>query len=191
MPDVAKQLHHIFLAKGVHATAAIEGNALTEAQVLSLVKSEQPEGAATSYAIQEVNNILEAANTILADIEREGSIPITPDLIKRYNKTVLSNLETEEHVVPGEISKVQVGVPNYIGCPPELCERLLQQYCEWLNGETFTSHDGNPADEILVGLIKAIFAHLYLVWIHPFGDGNGRTARLLEVQILLEAGVPS
>lgn len=32
---------------------------------------------------------------------------------------------------------------------------------------------------------------LYLAWIHPFGDGNGRTARLLEFHILLSAGVPS
>jgi len=28
-------------------------------------------------------------------------------------------------------------------------------------------------------------------WIHPFGDGNGRTARLVEFQILLQAGIPS
>ena len=33
-------------------------------------------------------------------------------------------------------------------------------------------------------------AHLYLAWIHPFGDGNGRTARLEEFQILLCSGVP-
>jgi len=39
-------------------------------------------------------------------------------------------------------------------------------------------------------LIKAILAHLYLVWIHPFGDGNGRTARLLEFRILLSASIP-
>jgi hypothetical protein len=38
-------------------------------------------------------------------------------------------------------------------------------------------------------LLKAIVAHLYVAWIHPFGDGNGRTARLIEVQILMSAGV--
>ncbi len=40
-------------------------------------------------------------------------------------------------------------------------------------------------------VLKAIVAHLYLSWIHPFGDGNGRVARLVEYQILLSAGVPS
>jgi Fic family protein len=36
-----------------------------------------------------------------------------------------------------------------------------------------------------------VVAHLCLAWIHPFGDGNGRTARLVEFQILLGAGVPT
>ena len=39
--------------------------------------------------------------------------------------------------------------------------------------------------------IWAILAHLYIAWIHPFGDGNGRTARLVEYEILLACGVPS
>jgi Fic/DOC family len=39
--------------------------------------------------------------------------------------------------------------------------------------------------------LKALFAHIYLALLHPFGDGNGRTARLLEFYILLEHGFPS
>lgn len=34
-------------------------------------------------------------------------------------------------------------------------------------------------------------AHIYIAWVHPFGDGNGRTARLVEFGILTEAGIPS
>jgi Fic family protein len=34
-------------------------------------------------------------------------------------------------------------------------------------------------------------AHLYFAWIHPYGDGNGRTARLIELRVLIEAGVPT
>jgi Fic family protein len=45
--------------------------------------------------------------------------------------------------------------------------------------------------EIASGILAAILAHLYIAWIHPFGDGNGRTARLLEFRFLLEAGVPT
>jgi Fic family protein len=40
-------------------------------------------------------------------------------------------------------------------------------------------------------LVKAILAHVYLAWIHPFGDGNGRTARLVEFLILISSGITS
>jgi Fic family protein len=39
-------------------------------------------------------------------------------------------------------------------------------------------------------ILKAIVAHVYLAWIRPFADGNGRTARLVEFQILLSCGLP-
>ena len=45
--------------------------------------------------------------------------------------------------------------------------------------------------QIPVAIIKASLAHLYLAWIHPFGDGNGRTARLCEFLVLVTSGVPS
>ncbi|NOY75701.1 MAG: hypothetical protein GXP32_07900 [Kiritimatiellaeota bacterium] len=31
-------------------------------------------------------------------------------------------------------------------------------------------------------------AHVYIAWIHPFGDGNGKTARLMEFYLLLRSG---
>ena len=63
---------------------------------------------------------------------------------------------------------------------------MLNRLCEWLNSTDFT-----PRDDLGVGwaILKAVIAHLYLAWIHPFGDGNGRTARLMELQILMSAGV--
>ena len=48
-------------------------------------------------------------------------------------------------------------------------------------------HEGRTASAIL----RAVFVHLYIAWIHPFGDGNGRTARLAEFMILAREGVPS
>ena len=40
------------------------------------------------------------------------------------------------------------------------------------------------------GILRGILAHLWLAWIHPFGDGNGRVARLAELFFLLRAGLP-
>jgi hypothetical protein len=64
----------------------------------------------------------------------------------------------------------------------------MSKLCEWLN----TGFEPPEQDDTIVyGIIKSIVAHVYLAWIHPFGDGNGRTARMLEVRFLMEAGVAS
>ena len=64
----------------------------------------------------------------------------------------------------------------------------IQQMCDWLNGPSF-SDDGRT--RIPVAIVKATLAHLSLAWIHPFGDGNGRTARLCEFVVLVTCGVPT
>jgi Fic family protein len=46
-------------------------------------------------------------------------------------------------------------------------------------------------DPISKSVLLAVWAHLYIAWIHPFGDGNGRTARLVGFTLLLEGGVPA
>jgi Fic family protein len=53
------------------------------------------------------------------------------------------------------------------------------------------THRVVQSQPLLEIIIKAVIAHIYLAWIHPFGDGNGRTARLIEFLILLQAGIPS
>ena len=47
-----------------------------------------------------------------------------------------------------------------------------------------------PSGSSRLRALCAVIAHLYIAWIHPFGDGNGRTARLVEVWTLLAAGFP-
>ncbi len=44
--------------------------------------------------------------------------------------------------------------------------------------------------ELIYAIIKAVLAHVYIAWIHPFGNGNGRTARLIEFHLLMSGGMP-
>lgn len=110
-------------------------------------------------------------------------------LIKDFNRLILKDLKLEEGVVAGEIRKVSFGVAPYKGAPAAECEHLLERLCGWLSGPDFQSPDEDR--RIITALVKAIIAHLYLEWIHPFGDGNGRTGRLIEFLILVSSGVPS
>lgn len=186
-PAVSEFLHCVYLAKGVAATTAIEGNTLSEEQVRQLIAGQLQVPPSKEYLKQEVENILEGCNSILAEIEN-GAIPdLTPARIRNLNRIVLKNLSlADAETVPGEIRRHSVGVLDYRGAPAEDCEFLLERLCTWLNDMRFP-----PEQRILAAIVKAVIAHLYLAWIHPFGDGNGRTARLVEVQVLMCSGVPS
>jgi len=186
-PATARELNQIYLAKGVLATTAIEGNTLSEEEVRKLLEGELKLPPSREYLAHEVKNIINACNRITDELESVAD-KVTPDRIKLFNKWVLEGLELEKDVIPGNIRLGSVTVGSYRGAPAADCAYLLDRLCEWLNGDDFLP---KPGMEMAFAILKAIIAHLYIAWIHPFGDGNGRTARLLEVEILLCAGVPT
>lgn len=188
-PDMAYLMHEVYLAKGVLATTAIEGNTLSEEEALRLVQGKLELPPSREYLAREIENIIGAFNTIRDELIGGGEAALTPTKIAEYNEMILDGLDLEDGVVPGEIRKHRVGVARYLGAPPEDCGYLLQELCDWLNGPDF--RPDSPQWAMPFAILKAIVAHLYLAWIHPFGDGNGRTARLIELQILMGAGVPT
>jgi Fic family protein len=187
-PEVAERMNHVYLAKGAHATTAIEGNTLSEDDVLEIVEGGDPVPRSQAYLVQEVRNIVDAYNRIKDELVAGASTEITLEQIKRFNREVLADLELDAGVVPGEFREGSVVVGRYRGAPAAECEYLVERLCEWLNGSDFNAPD--EAWAVAYALLKAVMAHLYVAWIHPFGDGNGRTARLIELQILLGAGMP-
>jgi len=93
----------------------------------------------------------------------------------------------EDHVVPGRFRDYIVGVGTYRAPAAATVPNLVRKLCDWLNGPDFNIPQFDP---VVLSIIKAIVGHLYVAWIHPFGDGNGRTARLLEFDLLLRSGLP-
>lgn len=184
-PSLAQYLRTVFLAKGVQATTAIEGNTLTEEQVLKRIQQQSPP---QNYLEQEVDNVLRAINEVANQVLQSPNPLITTAEIKQWNQHILEGLSMEKGVVPGRIRQHEVGVGNYPGAPAEDCEWLLERLCSWLNSASFLPAE--VEDRIPMALLRAVTGHLYIAWIHPFGDGNGRTARLLEFRILVSAGVP-
>jgi Fic family protein len=191
-PATAQALHRLYLAKGAAATTAIEGNTLTEEEVLKAVEGKLVVPPSKQYLKQEVENIIGACNRIGQQLAGEGLSGPSPKLLCDYNRQVLDQLPRGEGVTPGELRCHSVLVGNvYRGAPAEDCPFLLDRLSEWLNGPDFqVPDDAGPGMDMVYAILQAVVAHLYLAWIHPFGDGNGRTARLLEFHILLAAGVP-
>ncbi len=78
-----------------------------------------------------------------------------------------------------------VGWPTIEARLKKIASTFLNGYAAGINGLK------SAENSVAIATVRAILAHLYLAWIHPFGDGNGRTARLVEFQIFLGVGMPT
>jgi Fic family protein len=191
-PEMAREMERVYLAKGAQASAAIEGNSLNEEQAMAAVEKRLEVPESQEYLKQELDNVIEALAAIEKEVHETGRFDLSPESLRALNRKVLEGLELEDHVVPGEFRTQGILVGTvYRGAPAQDCEYLVQTMCDWLNGPDFHSDAGDHAKDFLFAVLKAVAAHVYIAWIHPFGDGNGRTARLVEFGILAAAGVPS
>ena len=188
-PAMENKLSFVYLAKGMQATTAIEGNTLGEEEVQQLIEGNLRLPPSQQYLAQEVQNVLDAYNGIVREVREGGARELSTELICRCNAQVLQGLDLEEGAVPGRIRTGNVVAGRYRGAPPEDCRYLLDRLCEWLNGPDFKA-ESNDEYGFLKLAAKAAAAHLYLAFIHPFDDGNGRTARLIELRIMIEADLP-
>jgi Fic family protein len=186
-PRVARELHQVTLVKGAVATTAIEGNTLTEEQARGILEGSFTAPPSRHYQEQEVRNVLEALTAIERRIGDGEEICLSRDLVCELHRQVLQGTDEAPDAVPGEVRTHSVVVGAYRGAPAEDCAYLLDRLTEWLDGPTFRHDD--PEIQFALTVAKAVYAHLYLAWIHPFADGNGRTARLVEFLILATCGL--
>jgi len=162
------------LIRSAHSSTAIEGNKLTLEEVSELALGRKI--MATRKEKQEVLNYLNVLQNI-KDYQSDGKITekLLLKLHKDITKETLDNPDDE-----GNYRKVQVIVGNKVTgevvfTPPktEKVPQLTKALLEWINQEIELSP-----------VLFAGLAHYELVRIHPFVDGNGRTARALAALIL-------
>jgi len=187
-PDMEKELQMVYLVKGTHATTAIEGNSLTEEQVRARVEGRLQLPKSQEYLGKEIDNIINGYNAITEKLLSGPDVGIAATEISHYDRQVLEGLELDDALAPGTYRRHEVTVGHYRGAPPQDVEYLTDRLCAWLNSSQFRAPTADL--DVAYAIIKAVVAHVYLAWIHPFADGNGRTARLLEFRILVSSGVP-
>lgn len=185
-PGIAEKMNEVALIKGAQATTAIEGNTLDEDQVAGIYRGEYTAPPSRAYQEREVRNVLDALTDIAAQTGHGTLEPVTAELICDYNRRVLNATEHTPDVEPGVFRVHSVTVGKYRGAPAEDCRHLTRRLAEWLESDLFDSDD--PETDFALTVVQAVYAHLYIAWIHPFGDGNGRTARLLEFMLLARSG---
>ena len=162
--------------KSSYASNKIEGNPLSEKQADEVI--ERDERKHFLKPEQEVRNYYLALNDLEEKAEKKQ--PFSAQLILDVQECVEMGASKEKiglrgPMPPGMLFAVydsQTGNPDYI--PPEYSDipELLDELAEYVN-----TTDDHP-------LIVAAVVHYQLVTIHPFEDGNGRTARLMSGYIL-------
>ena len=187
LPEYRQRLLSVSLRKGAQATTAIEGNTLSEEEIERLQEgwSLPP---SKEYLQIEVNNILSAFNALLSEIVTEDKVYIiTPDLIKDFHRMIGKDLGKYFDAIPGRFRDDSRYIGPYLAPEHKYMPELVSKLCIWLGKEFHY----NKGQDFATAVVQAIVTHVYIEWIHPFGDGNGRTGRLLEFYILLRAGLPS
>lgn len=154
--------------RSIHSSLAIEANSLSFDQVKDIIDGKKVIGPQDE--IQEVKNAYEAYKLI-----KEVNQYSIKDLKKVHG--VMTYLTVDES---GEFRKGNEGVFDEKGncihvCPPpEQVDELMKQLFKWMEDNNGIVHP----------LILSSVFHYEFVFIHPFKDGNGRTARLWQNVIL-------
>ena len=186
VPKWEAKLRRQALMRNTHSSTAIEGNKLTFEQVEALAAGKDV--AATNKDKQEVLNYIEALEKI-PTLTEKGKIRVA-DLLNIHGiltKDVMQNsvdsgvfrnrqVFVGKKIFDGSVFKEEV---EYM--PPKTDEvpGLVKEFVDWLNMDK--TWEINPV--ILAGIV-----HFEIARIHPFIDGNGRTARLLATLILYLSG---
>jgi len=168
------------LVREAHFTTHIEGTHLTLEQAERIFAGQAVPEASPDEKLELLN--YRNAFDLVADYLGSGA-PITEELIKDIHRRLVLGVRGNR-ARPGEYRTIQCHVVNqatgritYTPPPPHEVPGLMAELVAWLNAEA----EVNP-------VLVAGVSQFQLVDIHPFCDGNGRTARLLSTLCLYRKG---
>jgi Fic family protein len=177
-PAVAAKLKEYFDVEWTYHSNAIEGSSVTLAETKVILADGLTVGGKPLREHLEVINHKHAID--LVEALAAGHEPLTEHSIRQIHALILRTINDGE---AGRYHRVSVRVTgsNYVPPDPSAVPPLMHDFGLWLNSQEA---------QALHPVELAALAHSRLVDIHPFVDGNGRTARLLMNLILLSNGYP-
>lgn len=185
------QLKQLFQLMTSIMSARIEGNRTSLVEVIEGAAEEAKqrlfplpkhrsghETSKISDGVQEIILLEKAASFI--DQHVDPGTPITHALVRELHKIAVSGLVREGDRTPGSYRQSDVIIQGSGHIPPAFMsvQPDMQELLDFINNEDDRSFD----------LLKVAIAHHRFVWIHPFGNGNGRTCRLLTYAIMVRQG---
>ena len=175
----ADKLQDIQLKQEVAGTSRIEGADFTENELDVAIKGDALEAAMTRSQKQARAAVM--AYRWIARLSDDH--PVSADLIKDIHRRIVTGCD-DDHCEPGALRKsdenVTFGSPRHRGVEGgKECLTAFTKMVEVVLAE-FRGHDI---------LVQALALHYHIGAMHPFLDGNGRTARAVEALFLQRAGL--
>lgn len=180
-PKLLSSLRETAKLSTIHYSTQIEGNRLTKEEVKDVISSKKV--ASNTGRVRDEKEI-KGYYVALDYVEKlaKSNSSITEDNIKHIHALVVgggtSKVKNSEYR-EGQNVITDSSTGNIVYMPPEAkdVESLMKEFVGWIN-----ANDDIPAP------IKASIIHYQFVTIHPYFDGNGRTARLLTTLALHKSG---
>lgn len=185
LPEWSSRFEEEIVRRSIFGTAALEGNPLNEDEVNGILDSDQ-KNASLRQADQEIANLKIMYDVIRKQEPHESPFLLDEKFIRDVHEIITQDIDYTANI-PGNYRnhKVQVGNRDHGGvytppkCLPDI-EKLMSKFCEWINSEPAIALDP---------FLRASLAHYHIGLIHPFGDGNGRTARVIEAILLRTSNI--
>lgn len=175
LPAAEASLRFRASVESVHSSTSIEGNPLNANEVRAVISSDKLLTKA-EYAEIEVKNYKAALDFI--DKRRHGDKNLSYEDILELHKIITHRLLDKSR--NGKIRKNPVYIENqyhevlYTAIEAKKAESALRELVAWANESAFSIHP----------VIIAAVLHFRIAAIHPFADGNGRTARAATLLFL-------
>lgn len=180
LPESAvRKLREQFGIEMTYNSNAIEGNSLTLKETFLVINEGLTIKGKPLKDHLEAKSHTEALEYLYELLDKDKRNTLSERLIREMNQIVMRDIDKEW---AGRYRNSNVIIGGAVHSPPEAVEvpQLMQELVEWARQNRKSLH---PVE------LSAILHHK-LVHIHPFIDGNGRTARLVMNVVLMQAGFP-
>jgi len=174
--EALSRLEHYYDIEITYSSNAIEGNTLSPVETTLVIE----QGITiTGKPLKDHLEALDHYDAIryVRELAREQT-PLTESEVRNLHRLVMHRSRADIAGRYADLARyVRTETGRYEFPSPAEIPALMGDFCEWLRAVP-----DRPE--------KAFEAHRRLVTIHPFNDGNGRTARLLMNLILIRCGYP-
>lgn len=175
-PQEVKELDNYFRIGTTYSSNALEGNTLTLSETKVIIEDGLTVGGKSLRECWEATGHAKAYDWMLS-MARSENLVITEAVIQKLHYLFYSGIDADQ---AGRYRNHQVFITgtDYLPPTPEEVPKQMKMFVQSLQEKKGKLH---PVE-------LAAYAHRRLVDIHPFADGNGRTARLLMNMILINQG---